>query len=70
MTEVAVFSFGAVMFVLTTWATLAFGLRRIHELQLRDLEESDVITEIRDDGLTEIHVTLPHDVPVASGDRS
>lgn len=59
MSEVAIFSFGSVMFIATAWATIAFGLRRIAELQAADLENSGRVAEVRDDGLTEIHVTMP-----------
>lgn len=59
MSEVAIFTFGAVMFIATAWATIAFGLQRISELQAADLRESGRVAEVRDDGLTEIHVTLP-----------
>lgn len=57
MSEVAIFSFGSVLFVMTTWATFSFGMRRIHELHRRDLVESDRIAEVRTDGLTEIHLS-------------
>ena len=59
MSEAAIFSVGAVMFIATTWATLSFGLRRMYELQRRDLEASERIGEIRKQGLTEIHVSVP-----------
>jgi hypothetical protein len=57
MSEVAIFSFGSVLFVMTTWATFSFGMRRMHELQSEDLANSQRISEVRTDGLTEIHVT-------------
>lgn len=57
MSEVAIFAFGSVMFVMTTWATFSFGMRRVHELQMLDLAESSRISEIRNEGLTEIHVS-------------
>lgn len=61
MSEVAIFTFGSVMFIATAWATIAFGLSRIAELQAADLEGSGRVAESRSDGLTEIHVTLPED---------
>ena len=57
MSEVALFSFGSVLFMATTWATLAFGMQRIHQLQMDDLEASDGISEVRTEGLTELHMT-------------
>lgn len=56
MTDVAIFSVGAVMFIMTTWATIAFGLQRVHELKLRDMAQSDLVAQARDDGLTNIYV--------------
>lgn len=57
MSEVALFGIGSVLFMATTWATLAFGMQRIHQLQMNDLEASDGITEVRDEGLTQLHMT-------------
>jgi len=58
MTEVAVFGIGSVMFMATTWATFAFGMKRVHQLQMRDLASSDRIAEVRRDNLTELHMTV------------
>jgi hypothetical protein len=58
MTEIAIFAFGGVIFIVTTWATVAFGLRRIHELHREDLEDSPRIDEIvKETNFTEIYVT-------------
>ncbi len=57
MNEAAIFGIGSVVFSLTTWATLAFGMRRAHELQMRDLDASDRIAEVRSARLTELHMT-------------
>ena len=59
MSDVAIFGVGSVMFTLTTWATIAFGMSRIHDVQLRDLESSNRIAEVRASGLTELHMTIP-----------
>jgi hypothetical protein len=66
MSEVAIFSFGSVMFIATSWATIAFGLRRIAELQAADLQDSGMVPESRDDGLTEIHVSVSDGVEPAT----
>lgn len=58
MSEVAIFGIGAVVFSLTTWATLVFGMSRAHQLQMRDLGASDLITEVRSRQLTELHMTI------------
>ena len=55
MSEVAIFSFGSVMFIATAWANLGFGLRRISELQSADMRDAVRVSEARDDGLTELH---------------
>ena len=58
MSEIAIFAFGGVIFIVTTWATVAFGLRRIHELQREDLEASPRIEEVVEEtNFTEIYVT-------------
>lgn len=57
MSEVALFAFGSVVFMITTWATITFGLARIHQLQREDLEDSPGVREIRETGLTEVYVT-------------
>lgn len=58
MNEAAIFGIGSVVFSLTTWATLAFGMRRAHELHIRDLGASDRIAEVRSGPLTELHMTV------------
>lgn len=57
MSEVALFGIGSILFMATTWATLAFGMQRIHQIQMNDLEASDRISEVRTEGLTELHIT-------------
>lgn len=55
MNDVAIFSFGAVMFAMTTWATLAFFMQRFQQLHLDDLRSAGV--EIKDHTpYTELHV--------------
>ncbi len=63
MSEVAIFGIGSVMFTMTTWATLVFGMRRIHLVQMRDLESSGRIAQTQATGLTELHMKIP---PAAS----
>lgn len=59
MTEIAIFGVGSVLFLVTTWATIAFGLVRIHELQGVDLDDSDQINRVETDGMLELHLTEP-----------
>jgi hypothetical protein len=56
MSEAAIFAVGSVVFVITTWATIAYGLATIHELRLKDLG-TDPSVEVRSSGqFTELHV--------------
>ena len=57
MNEIAIFGFGSFLFILTAWATFAFGLHRVHELQLRDVADTNRSPVDRPGGLTEIYVT-------------
>ena len=55
MNDVAIFSFGAVMFAMTTWATLAFFMQRFQQINLDDLRSAGV--EIKDNTpYTELHI--------------
>jgi len=56
MSEIAIFVFGSVIFMITTWATFAFGLRRMGEIQAKELELADRTAVPRESGLTEIHI--------------
>ena len=57
MSEVALFGVGSLLFIAITWATVAFGVHRVHELQTEELERSDQTVIERPSGFTEIHVT-------------
>lgn len=66
MSDIAIFSFGAVMFAMTTWATLAFFMQRFQQINLNDLRAAGV--EIKGNSpYTELHV--PHDKPAATEGR-
>ena len=58
MSDIAIFGFGSVMFIATTWATIAFGVRRMHELQDEELERTGRSARIEESGLTELHVDV------------
>ena len=58
MSEIAIFGFGSVMFIATTWATIAFGVRRMHELQDEELERTGRSARLEESGLTELHVDV------------
>ena len=57
MSDLAIFAIGSVIFTFTTWATFSFGLRRMGEIQARELARSKVTVIPRESGLTELHVT-------------
>jgi hypothetical protein len=56
MSDIAIFGAGSIMFIATTWATIAFGVRRMHELQDEELERTGRTSREGDSGLTELHV--------------
>jgi hypothetical protein len=56
MSDIAIFAIGSVIFMITTWATFSFGLRRMGELHAQDLEEANVTAVPQPSGFTEIHV--------------
>lgn len=58
MSDIAIFGFGSVMFIATTWATIAFGVRRMHELQDEELESTGRSAQLEESGLTELHVEI------------
>lgn len=58
MSDIAIFGFGSIMFIATTWATVAFGVRRMHELQDEELERTGRVPREEDGGLTELHVEI------------
>ena len=55
MTETLIFGFGSVLFIATTWASVAFGLHRMHEIEVAEVELTDRTVVTRADGLTELH---------------
>lgn len=58
MSDIVIFGFGSVMFIATTWATIAFGVRRMHELQDEELERTGRSAQLEESGLTELHVEV------------
>lgn len=59
MSELAIFTFGSVVFLITAWASVAFGVQRMHELQEEDLDAAGRIVDEQPAGLTEIHRRAP-----------
>ena len=58
MSEIAVFLFGSVIFIVTAWATFAFGLSRMQEIRLDDLKgDSSRFEIIVEQGLTQRYVS-------------
>lgn len=52
MSDAAIFAIGSLVFIATSWATVAFGIKRFHDLEV---ESSGVVVETRPGGLTETH---------------
>ena len=61
MSDVLIFSVGSVFFVATTWATMSFGLARVHELRRQELAESGVVVEPTEGGYTDIYKSAEPD---------
>lgn len=56
MSEGIIFGIGGVLFIGTTWATIAFFLSRLNELHRRDILESPGVERIETDTFTEVYV--------------
>ncbi|CAN5745435.1 hypothetical protein BH23ACT4_BH23ACT4_03340 [soil metagenome] len=59
MSEALIFGIGSVLFIAVTWAAIAFGLQRMHDLEVADLRDSEQRAVPRADGLTELHAAEP-----------
>lgn len=57
MSDAVIFSVGSLFFIATSWATISFGLSRVHELKVQDLRESGREITVTESGLTEIYET-------------
>jgi hypothetical protein len=62
MSEGVIFGIGGVLFIGTTWATIAFFLSRLNELHRREVLESPAVERIESDTFTEVYVKTPDDV--------
>lgn len=60
MSDIAIFGAGSVMFIATTWATIAFGVRRMHELQDEELDRTGR-APVAESNLTELHMDVEAD---------
>jgi len=59
MSDGAIFGVGAVLFIATTWATIAFFLSKVNELHRREVLASPEVSGIESDTFTEVHVRMP-----------
>ena len=59
MSDLLVFGFGTVIFIVATWATLSFGLARVQELALKDVEESERFRGVKKGTYADVYVTQP-----------
>lgn len=58
MSDVALFAIGSVIFVITAWATIAYGLAVAHQLRVKDIEESPSSTRLAPETqFTDIYVS-------------
>jgi len=56
MSEALIFSFGSILFIITTSATFSFGMKHFYEVQVDDMADAGRYAVTRPDGLTELHV--------------
>lgn len=57
MSEALIFGIGSVLSIAVTWAAIAFGVQRMHDIEVADLRDSEQRVVSRDDGLTELHAS-------------
>ena len=57
MNDIGIFIVGALMFIATAWATIAFGLTRFQELQRLDRQAAEATATVRSESsFTEVWV--------------
>jgi hypothetical protein len=59
MTDGVVFGIGGVLFIVTTWATIAFLMSKFIELQREDVLASPEVSGIVSDTFTDVRVSRP-----------
>ncbi|NND04541.1 MAG: hypothetical protein HKN91_17335 [Acidimicrobiia bacterium] len=57
MSEALLFAVGSIMFIVTSGATVYFGMSRMHELQRVDLEMSPRVVAVDEGQYTEVYRT-------------
>jgi hypothetical protein len=69
MSDGVIFGIGGVLFIATTWATIAFLLSRLNELHRREVLDSPTVARIESDTFTDVYVTsdLPSQRPGPEG---
>ena len=59
MSDLVIFGFGSIVFIIATWATLSFGLAKMQELALADAAASPRFTKIVQGEYTDVYATAP-----------
>ena len=59
MSDGAIFAVGAVLFIATTWATIAFFLSKLNEMHRQEVLASPEVVGIESETFTEVHVRAP-----------
>ena len=57
MSEALLFGLGSIMFIVTSSATVYFGMVRMHELQMADVEMSPRIVAVDEGQYTDVYRT-------------
>ncbi len=61
MSDALIFAFGSVVFIASSWATLSFGLSRMQELALSDVEQSERFSHVERGTYADVYVSKPVD---------
>ncbi|HSF87263.1 MAG TPA: hypothetical protein VLG28_16615 [Acidimicrobiia bacterium] len=70
MSDVAIFAVGSVVFVITSWATIAYGLAAVHQMRVRDVNESPTVGLRTATQFTDVYVTTTPEPDPAVVDRA
>jgi hypothetical protein len=70
VSDVAIFAIGSVVFLVTSWATIAYGLAAVHQMRMRDVEDSPTVELRTETSFTDVYVTTSPRTTPAVVDRA
>ena len=59
MSDGVIFGIGGILFIATTWASIAFFLSKLSDLHRQEVLASPEVVGIESDTFTEVHVRVP-----------